>query len=88
MVTFLTPLTPGKPQGFGPLVSRLPRVRCVDPKANEGDAAAAVCQAARVALEIPTRIRDHGGQIESTQAESQWIVGQSLLSALTIPGGN
>ena len=23
-----------------------------------------------------------------TQAESQWIVGQSLLSALTIPGGN
>ena len=23
----------------------------------------------------------------STQAESQWIVGQSLLSALTIPGG-
>ena len=36
----------------------------------------------------PTVYRDQGRQIESTQAESQWIVGQSLLSALTIPGGN
>ena len=36
----------------------------------------------------PPVYRDQGRQIESTQAESQWIVGQSLLSALTIPGGN
>ena len=38
----------------------------------------------RVALPM----RYTGGSNRSTQAESQWIVAQRLLSALTIPGSN